>query len=73
MANPRMGLSAHIEGVMNGMFQIIAGVIWPKLILSNGWLKGSYLLLIYSTFANVLAVLIAAIAGAGKMMPIAGG
>jgi (hydroxyamino)benzene mutase len=73
MANPRMALSAHLEGIMNGMFLMIVGVIWPRLILSNGWLKGSYLLLIYSTFANVLAVLIAAIAGAGKMMPIAGG
>jgi len=73
MANPRMGLTAHLEGIMNGMFLMIVGVIWTRLILSFKWLKASYLLLLYSTFANFLAVLIAAVTGAGKMMPIAGG
>lgn len=52
---------------------MVVGVIWHKLLLSPKWLTASYWLLIYSTFANVLAVLIAAITGAGKMMPIAGG
>lgn len=28
IANPRMALSAHLEGVMNGMFLVIIGVIW---------------------------------------------
>ena len=26
MANPRMALSAHLEGVMNGMFLVILGL-----------------------------------------------
>lgn len=73
MANPRMGLSAHLEGVLNGIFLMVVGVIWQKIYLSPKWLKASYWLLIYSTFANVSAVLIAAITGAGKMMPLAGG
>jgi hydroxylaminobenzene mutase len=73
MANPRMGLSAHLEGVLNGVFLMVVGVIWQKISLSPKWLTASYWLLIYSTFANVLAVLIAAITGAGKMMPLAGG
>jgi len=73
MANPRMGLTAHLEGIMNGMFLMIVGVIWNRLALSSTWLKTTYLLLLYSTFANFLSVLIAALTGAGKMMPIAGG
>ena len=73
MANPRMALSAHLEGVMNGMFLMILGLIWKRLILSKAMLTASYLLVIYGTFANLLAVLLAAATGFGKMMPIAGG
>ena len=30
-ANPKMGLSSHVEGVMGGMMLIILGFVWPKL------------------------------------------
>ncbi|MCB0508085.1 MAG: hypothetical protein R2739_00240 [Chitinophagales bacterium] len=73
MANPRMALSAHLEGIMNGMFLVLLGLIWDRLILSQKLLKISFYLVIYGTFANILAVLTAAITGFGKMMPIAGG
>lgn len=73
MVNPRMGLSAHLEGVMNGTFLIVLGLIWEKMMISPTWLKITYWLVVYGTFANLIAVLIAAITGAGKMMPIAGG
>jgi hydroxylaminobenzene mutase len=73
MKNPRMGLSAHLEGAMNGMFLMILGVIWNKLVLSNKWQKTAYWLFVYGSFANFTAVTIAAVTGAGKVMPIAGG
>lgn len=73
MANPRMALSAHLEGVMNGMFLMILGLIWNRLILSKTILNITYRLVVYGTFANLTAVIIAAITGYGKMMPIAGG
>lgn len=73
MANPRMGLSTHLEGVINGIFLLILGLIWNKLQLSEKWLFISFSLIIYGVFANFMAVLISAITGAGKMMPIAGG
>ena len=38
----------------------------------EGW-YGSYWLVIYGTFTNLIAVTLAAITGFGKMMPIAGG
>ncbi|TAH40570.1 MAG: hydrogenase [Bacteroidetes bacterium] len=73
MTNPRMGLSAHLEGMMNGMLLVIVGLIWNKLIVNKRYLFFSYWLLLYASFANYIAVTIAAITGAGKMMPISGG
>jgi (hydroxyamino)benzene mutase len=48
-------------------------LIWNKPELSEKWLKISFWLIIYGAFANFMAVLMSAITGAGKMMPIAGG
>lgn len=73
MTNPRMGLSAHMQGITNGIFLIVLGLIWQKLQLSKKWLKAAYALAIFGTFANLLIVLYAAITGHGKMMPVAGG
>jgi hydroxylaminobenzene mutase len=73
MTNPRMGLSAHLEGIMNGIFLVILGLIWKKMALKNNWLTAAFWLSIYSSFANFAAVTIAAVTGARKMMPIAGG
>jgi len=73
MINPRMGLAAHLEGVMNGVFLVVLGLIWHKLVLNDRWLSAAFWLTTYGSFANFVAVTIAAITGAGKMMPIAGG
>ncbi len=73
MVNPRMGLTAHLEGVMNGMFIVILGLIWNRLIINDKWLSYTFWLTLYGSFANFVAVTIAALTGAGKMMPIAGG
>lgn len=73
MANPRMALSAHLEGVMNGMFLVILGLIWNRLVLSKALLLVAFCLAVYGTFANLIAVIIAAMTASGKMMPIAGG
>jgi hydroxylaminobenzene mutase len=69
--NPRMGLSSHLEGVMNGIFLVLLGLVWPKLSLSRIALKIVFWLAIYGTFANWTATLLAAFWGAGASMPIA--
>jgi len=69
--NPRMGLSSHLQGLTNGMFLILLGLIWPKLWLPKRWLSVTFWVVIYGTFANWLATLLAAIWGAGRSMPIA--
>lgn len=73
LANPRMGLSSHLEGVMNGLFLVAIGLVWPRLRLSGAVLSVVFWLAIYGTFANWTATLLAAGWGAGLMMPIAGG
>ncbi len=70
--NPRMGLSAHLEGVMNGLFLIAAGFLWNELRLSSGWQKAACWLLLYGTFANWSFTLLSAILGTSKITPIAG-
>ena len=73
MANPRMALSGHLEGIMNGLFLVVLGLIWKRLILPRALLQAAFWLVTYGTFANLIAVMIAAVTGFGKMMPIAGG
>jgi hydroxylaminobenzene mutase len=71
LANPRMGVSSHIEGVLNGIFLIVLGLIWHKVNLSVTWLKITFWLAVYGTFANWFGILTAAIFNAGKMIGIA--
>lgn len=73
LKNPRMGLASHLEGVTNGMFLVILGLLWPRLGLSHAWLVLTFWLIVYAAFANWLATLLAAAWGAGTRMPIAAG
>jgi hydroxylaminobenzene mutase len=72
LANPRMGLASHLEGLMNGLFLLAMGLIWHRLTLSTRLLQLTFWLAIFGTFANWTTTLLAAAWGAGVMMPIAG-
>ena len=72
LGNPRMGLSAHMEGVMNGTFRGVVGFIWNELKISDSLRKALLALLLYGTFANWAFTLLAAILGTSKMTPLAG-
>jgi (hydroxyamino)benzene mutase len=69
--NPRLGVSSHIEGVLNGIFLIVLGLIWHKVDLTDKWLKITFWLALYGTFANWFGILIAALFNAGKMLGVA--
>lgn len=73
MANPRMGLSSHLEGVMNGGVLVVLGLIWDRLRLGDRALSVTFWAAVYGTFANWATTLLAAIWGAGAMMPLAAG
>src|SRR5210317_722736 len=70
LANPRMGVSSHLEGILNGIFLVILGLIWGKVKLSEKWLKITFWLSIYGTFANWFGILFAGVFNAGKMLNI---
>lgn len=72
VANPRMALSSHLEAVMNGLFLVALGLLWPKLTLPRPMLTLAFWLAIYGTFANWMATLLAGLWPAGSpMMPLA--
>ncbi len=71
LANPRMGLSSHLEGVMNGMLLVLLGLLVPRLTLPRSTLRTLFWLAVYGSFANWTATLLAAYWGAGASMPIA--
>ena len=72
VTNPRMGLSSHLEGVMNGMFLILIGLSWKHLLLSVKIKTLTFWCLIYGSFANWFFILMSAIFGTSEMTPIAG-
>jgi (hydroxyamino)benzene mutase len=72
LKNPRMGLSAHLEGLMNGTFLIVAGFIWNELKISETLKRIVYGTLVFGTFANWIFTLMAAFFGTSQTTPIAG-
>ena len=70
--NPRMALSSHLEAVLNGMFLVLLGLLWPHLDLSKALGITAVALIVYAAYANWLATLLAAAWGAGRRLaPIA--
>lgn len=73
-ANPRMALAAHLEGLMNGLFLLVLGLIWGKLNFSSRTGTIAFWLAIYGSLTNWVATLLAAVWPAGSaLMPLAGG
>lgn len=74
LKNPRMALSSHLEALLNGMFLVLLGLLWPHVHLPNAWESTAVALIVYSGYANWLATLLAAAWGAGRRFaPIAAG
>jgi hydroxylaminobenzene mutase len=69
-ANVRMGLAAHLEGVMNGIFLLAVGAIWNEVKLSSAILKLAFWALLSGTYGNWAVTTMAAILGTAAMSPI---
>src|SRR5437868_8181639 len=72
MANPRAGLSGHLEGVMNGTFMIALGCAWQDLRLGARAGAIVYRLVLFGTWANWTGTTLSGIFGTSKATPIAG-
>lgn len=73
LTTPRLGVTSHLEGTANGTFLIVVGLIWNRLNLGDTWQAIAFWSLVYGTWANWLATLLAGIWGTGKSTPIASG
>ena len=71
-ANIRMGLAAHLEGVMNGTFLLALGAAWSEVRLAPTAKTIAYWAALYGTYANWLATMLAAVFGTAALSPITG-
>jgi hydroxylaminobenzene mutase len=71
-SNPRMGLAAHLEGVMNGIFLVALGAVWMEVRLSPRLTAGAYWSTLYGTYVNWAITTLAAGFGAASLSPITG-
>ncbi len=71
---PRLALSAHLVGIMQGMFLVLVGLIWPRLTFTPAQSKVAFWLLVYQAVAAPASNLLAAAWGAGNsIIPMAAG
>lgn len=68
--NPRMGLAAHLEGILNGIFLIALASIWSGLKLSATQKAVAYWSTLYGTYINWATTTLAAILGTAALSPI---
>ena len=69
-ANMRMGLAAHLEGVMNGIFLVALGAIWTEVRLPQRAKVTAYWAALYGTYVNWLVTTLAAVFGTAALSPI---
>ncbi|MBI3246107.1 MAG: hydrogenase [Deltaproteobacteria bacterium] len=73
-AVPRLGLSVHLLGIMQGTFLAVLGLLWPKLKLTQVMSRVGFWLVVYGFFAAWTANVLAGVWGAGNsMLPLAAG
>jgi hydroxylaminobenzene mutase len=70
VANVRMGLAAHLEGVMNGTFLLALGAAWSSVTIPAGLKAAGYWLALYGTYGNWVMTLAAAILGTAALSPV---
>jgi len=72
ISNHRMGLSAHLEALLNGILLLALGCLWPQLRLSAKAVSSAFWLALYGTYANWFFTLLGAILGTKALTPQAG-
>jgi (hydroxyamino)benzene mutase len=68
--NVRMGLSAHLEGVMNGILLLALGAAWNEVRLPHPVKVTAYWTALYGTYVNWIVTSIAAAFGTATNSPI---
>lgn len=66
LTNPRMGVAAHVEGVVNGIFLMVFGLAWQRLGLSARTGFWAYWAGLIGAYSNWAIPLFSAIVGASR-------
>jgi hydroxylaminobenzene mutase len=69
-ANVRMGLAAHLEGVMNGTFLVALGAVWNDVRLAPRTKTIAFWTALYGTYVNWFITTLAAVLGTGALSPV---
>jgi (hydroxyamino)benzene mutase len=70
--NPRMGLSAHLTAVQGGLVLLVFALFWPNFGIGDWASAPIAFSLAVSTYLLVAGLILAAITGASRALPIAG-
>ena len=68
--NMRMGVSAHLEGVMNGTFLVALGAIWNEVKLPPATKATAYWTALFGTYVNWFTTTLGAAFGTAANNPI---
>ena len=68
--NVRMGLAAHLEGLMNGTFLLALGAVWNEVRLTAPNKVVAFWTALYGTYSNWLFTTVAAVLGTAALSPI---
>jgi hydroxylaminobenzene mutase len=72
-SNPRLGLAAHLEGVMNGILLLAFGAAWMEIHLGTRAKAVAYWTALYGAYSNWAFTVLAATLGTMSVSPIASG
>jgi hydroxylaminobenzene mutase len=72
VTNPRMGLAAHLGGIMNALLLLALGAAWSAVRLSSQQDVLATRLLVGGAYGNWAITLLASMTGAREFAPLAG-
>ena len=72
LPSPRLGVSAHTTGLQSGLALWALGLMWQYVALPPGLQRTTQVLAVASLFAIFISMLLAALWGASRSLPIAG-
>ena len=72
LANPRMGLSAHLIALQGGVFLSVLGLIWSELYLSPRLETATFGLALYGNYGNFVSNALSAAFATNRLQPLFG-
>jgi hydroxylaminobenzene mutase len=73
LENPRMGVSAHVEAILNGVFLVGLGLAWSRLRLGRRLLEVCFWTALVGAYANWAIPLFSAAVGASQPILVGAG